>query len=118
MVILRRWQNQASNGKMTYVSWIGNDLDGSRRRLIEVPSQHFPAGTEENHEKTHGSGVQAEIRSEYLPNTSLESYRYENPLNHDVKLTFPFCVIKIYAKKKYGWVEVQRNAFVTSALNA
>jgi hypothetical protein len=33
----------------------------------------------ENHEETH---VPAEIRTEHLPNTSLEIYRYSHPLKH------------------------------------
>jgi hypothetical protein len=36
-------------------------------------SQHFPRGTEESRED---AGIPAEIRTEHLPNTSLEHYEY------------------------------------------
>jgi hypothetical protein len=58
---------------MTDVWWVGTDLEGSGRGLIEAPRRNFPAGTEENHENhVRRVGASAEIRPEHLPNASLE----------------------------------------------
>jgi hypothetical protein len=48
---------------------IGKDLEGYGRGLIEVLSRHFLVGIEENHEN-----LNQDIRTEHLPNTSLESF--------------------------------------------
>jgi hypothetical protein len=40
---------------------------------------HFTGGTEENHKNSVRIGcILAEVQTEHLPNTSLESYRYDN----------------------------------------
>jgi hypothetical protein len=46
--------------------------------LIDVLSQHCPRESEENHRNLRISGVPAEIRTENLPNTSLEHYLKTN----------------------------------------
>jgi hypothetical protein len=45
--------------------------------------------TEENHEKLQDSGVPTDIRTEYVPNTNLESYRYTDELDLDEFHSFP-----------------------------
>jgi hypothetical protein len=40
----------APNGKVTDKRWIGKDVEGSGRALIETLSLHLPDRTEENHE--------------------------------------------------------------------
>jgi hypothetical protein len=53
-------------------------LEGSGCGLIEALSRNLPGGTEENLEnpKSGQAGVQGGIRTEHLPNTRLERYRY------------------------------------------
>lgn len=46
-------------------------MEGTGRYLIEVLFTRFPGGTEEN--KGHNP---EDIRTEFLPNTRLERYRY------------------------------------------
>jgi hypothetical protein len=44
---------------------------------MEILSRNFPGATEENHEKpVRIFCVQAEIRTEHLPNTNLDNYRH------------------------------------------
>jgi hypothetical protein len=52
-------------------------LEISSRNLIEVLSQYVPVGTEEYHEKisVRIAGVQAGIRTEHLPTSSLDCYQ-------------------------------------------
>jgi hypothetical protein len=66
---------------MTGKKWIRKDFKGDDRDLIEVLSRHLPGGTEENYETSvRIASVPAEIRTEHIPNTSLERYRYTNLL--------------------------------------
>jgi hypothetical protein len=54
-------------------------LEGISRALIEVLSLYSLGGLRETPQNMSGqNGVLVEIRNEYLPNTSLESYRYAN----------------------------------------
>jgi hypothetical protein len=57
---------------------MGKDLEGSGRSLIEIPSRDLPGGTEGNYVtiSVKISRLSAKIRSEDLPNTSQELYRY------------------------------------------
>jgi hypothetical protein len=67
---------------------IEQDLEGSGRGLIEVFSRHLPGRSEEKHVTI--SGVLAEIRNEYIPNTSLERYCWTktfDDLNCEVRVT-------------------------------
>jgi hypothetical protein len=43
---------------------------------IKVLFRRLPRVTEENHEKYREAGVQAEIRTEHVPITSLECYQF------------------------------------------
>lgn len=57
-------------------------LDWKGSGIIELLSRYFPAGSE----KTHGkpvriAGVPVEIRTKFLPNLSLQRYRYTNLSN-------------------------------------
>jgi hypothetical protein len=68
------------NGKVIDEWWIWNDFKGSCRGVIEVLPWNLAGWTEENHENSVNiTDVLAEIRSERLPITSLESCRYANP---------------------------------------
>jgi hypothetical protein len=60
--------------------WIGKDLDGGGSGLIEILQRNLPGGTENNHENhsQYSRRVPGEIRTEHLPNTSQEPYRYAN----------------------------------------
>jgi hypothetical protein len=59
--------------------WMGKNLEGSGCRLIQAVSQHFLRVTEVKHENLRQERcASAEIWTEYLPNTSLELYRYVN----------------------------------------
>jgi hypothetical protein len=53
---------------MTDKWWIGKDLEGNGRGLIEELPQHLPGETEEYHERF--GGVPVEIRTEHSQNTS------------------------------------------------
>jgi hypothetical protein len=55
--------------------YIGNNFEGYGLGRIEVLSRHWPGGTEEKSSAMIAC-VPAEIRTEYLPNTSLEHYLY------------------------------------------
>jgi hypothetical protein len=69
------------------VEWLMNcrDSEGSGRDLVQVLSRNLPEGVEEKHENgSHSSLCQGEIRTEYLPNTSLDYYRYVIPLDERV----------------------------------
>jgi hypothetical protein len=49
--------------------------------LIAILSRTLPGGTDGNHEKAQRfPDVLGEIRTEYVLNTSVECYRYGNPL--------------------------------------
>jgi hypothetical protein len=45
--------------------------------------------TEENHEKSQDSRVPTEIRTEHVPNTNLEIYRYTDGLDLEELISFP-----------------------------
>jgi hypothetical protein len=66
----------ASNGGMMYEWWLGMNLEESGRGLTELLSRHMLGGSEETHEKTSNrvAIVPAEIRTDLLPNTSLDHY--------------------------------------------
>jgi hypothetical protein len=53
-------------------------MEGKVRGLIEVLSWNFPGGAEDIHQQT--SVRITEGVSRHLPYTSLEGYRYANPL--------------------------------------
>jgi hypothetical protein len=59
--------------------------------LIEALCRHFPGGTEEIHEGNI-AGVSVEIRTEHLPNTSVDSYRcaslYRSLWRNHVKICY------------------------------
>jgi hypothetical protein len=74
------------------VRWlVHKDLDEMRRDLIEALSGHFPWGTKKNTQKILVSiaSAPAEIRTEHLPNWSLQRYRYNNLL-YDVENIMTF----------------------------
>jgi hypothetical protein len=54
-----------------------SDFEGNSCGLTEVQSWNFPWETEE-YTATQDGGCQAEIRIQYLSDTSLETYRYGN----------------------------------------
>lgn len=54
---------------------IGENLWRSSRGSIDVLPGNLPEGTEERLEKR-----QAEIGAKYLPNTSIQRYRYTSPI--------------------------------------
>jgi hypothetical protein len=54
----------ASNGRITEEWWIGKDLEGGSRGLIELLSRHLPGGAERNHEKCHSEYPVSRPRSE------------------------------------------------------
>jgi hypothetical protein len=57
--------------------WIGKDLEGSGRCLIEVLSRYLSGWIEDNcEEPVRIADVLTEIRTEHLPNTSPERYPY------------------------------------------
>jgi hypothetical protein len=64
--------------RMTAEGWIGKDLEGSVRFLIEVISQNLRDRSEENHKMRWGrmTDVSTEIRTEHLPNMNSEPYRH------------------------------------------
>jgi hypothetical protein len=47
---------------------------------MEVQSRQLPGGTEESHELPYIASIRAKIRTEHLPNRSLERYRYTSLL--------------------------------------
>jgi hypothetical protein len=52
-----------------------------RHNLIKALPQNLPSGTEERYdESVRVAGFSPEIRTENLPNVSVESYRLTNPL--------------------------------------
>jgi hypothetical protein len=61
--------------------WIGKDLEGIGRGVIEILSRHLTGGTEGNHEESQVARGAAEIWTEYLPNVNLESYCCGNLLS-------------------------------------
>jgi hypothetical protein len=61
--------------RMTHGRWIGKDLEGNGRDLIDVLFWYFSGGTEENHD------VPAEIRTEHLLVTSQKHFRCAMPLS-------------------------------------
>lgn len=67
---------------VTDEGWIGKDLEGSIRFLIEVISQNLRDRSEENHKKilVRIDSVSTEIRKEHLPNMNPEPYRHTNLL--------------------------------------
>jgi hypothetical protein len=61
---------------------IGNDLERSGRRLIEVVSLNLDGGTKEYHKLSlRTAGVTAKIRTEHLPKKSRERCRYSSLLS-------------------------------------
>jgi hypothetical protein len=72
----------ASNSVMTDGErWIGKDLEGRGHGLIEALYGLLPGGAEEFHENPDKTACDpAEMRTEYLPNTTLERYRQLTPL--------------------------------------
>jgi hypothetical protein len=69
---------------------VGRDFKERGRGHIEVLSWNLAGRTEENHEsQVRIASVLAEIRTEYLPNTSLERYSHTNKVNLQ---TVIFCV--------------------------
>jgi hypothetical protein len=58
------------------MSWKGN-LEGSGPGLIEALSRYLTGENEENHETFFSiAGILAEIRTEHIPNTSVQLYLY------------------------------------------
>jgi hypothetical protein len=51
-------------------------VEGNGPHLIDIHLRNLPGETEEYHENLRITDVPAEIRTEYLPNTSVERYRY------------------------------------------
>jgi hypothetical protein len=70
--------------RMTDKGWIGKDLEGSTRFLIEVISQNPRDRSEENHKMRCGriAGVSTEIRTEHLLNMNPEPYGHTNLLSY------------------------------------
>jgi hypothetical protein len=63
------------------VGWpVTDTLERSGRSVIEIKSQHLSRGNEENHDGIRTADVPAEIWTKYLPNMTLDRYRYDNPL--------------------------------------
>jgi hypothetical protein len=54
---------------------------GNGRGLIRLLFQHLCTWIEENNTSVRMDRAPAEIRTQYLPNTSSESYRYANRVN-------------------------------------
>jgi hypothetical protein len=61
----RNYEYIASNERMIDSWWIGKDLEGSVRGLIEIQSWYIPEETEENHKKT--AGRTPSVLAETLP---------------------------------------------------
>jgi hypothetical protein len=61
------------------------NLERNCRDLIEILTQHFPGGTDENHENPQKPVVPAEIRTEHYPDTRPRRYRYVSPHGMGIK---------------------------------
>jgi hypothetical protein len=71
----------ASKCGMTGKRWIEEDLKGNGLSVFEVLFRHVSGETEYNHkESVNILGIQAEIRTGYLSDTSLERYQCSNLL--------------------------------------
>jgi hypothetical protein len=89
----------------------GKDLEGMCSSLIEEISRHLLGRTEKNYEKPQDALT--EIRTEHLPNTNQERYRYAIPFGVSVSIRHKFAytsaMIFSLHETSYTWLNKDCN---------